>query len=673
MQAQLHSLFLGERPEELPAPFIVGAPRSGTTLLRLMLDRHSELAIPHETHFLFEVAARSEPNEITADFFCELLRAHFTWRDFHLDAEEFRSAVVRLDPFTPAAALRTFYRMYAARFRKSRWGEKTPDYGSIMPAISRLLPEAHFIHLVRDGRDVAVSKRDLWFGPGPDIAAQARDWHQHVANTRQLGTECPHFLEVRFEDLVSEPEATLCRICAFLQIVFEPAMLHYHKSAESRLDEVNGWPEHGVTKGQFRELHRHTSESPRRDRIGRWRSELNRSEIAVFNAIAHDVMHLYGYVPERPRPLHKFVRKPAVSCVLLTDRLTPESCHWFGIAKSLFDELVIVVDVARADAETRMAARRLATRYCEVEGRGYVEAHLAEMIAECDGDWILRLDSDEELDGEWRDTRWRDLLASDEFTHFQFPRRWIHPAGGFINCAPWWPDPQLRLFRNNPAAFTLPRSIHEPMSVAGDAGNLRHLPINHHVLRLLSRAAREEKVSRYRQLRPELPLAEFYLYEELAPPSAPVTNAKFCEPRPPRFTMERLGFDECKFVRLQATDLPRYVQTAQAFWPAVTIGNDGDVELSSAAPFPVHLSYHWRDQSTRRVVEFDGYRTQLHPPVGCGEAQTVRVFVRAPSIPGEYSLELTVVQEAVRWFEDANPHIPIEQHVSVAERPARPQ
>jgi hypothetical protein len=203
--------------------------------------------------------------------------------------------------------------------------------------------------------------------------------------------------------------------------------------------------------------------------------------------------------------------------------LTAESAAWFSNVRSMVDELIIFVDTRLADHDTHTFARELATTVHNVKGRGYVEAHLEEMVRACSSDWILRLDSDEQLTANWMDGAWRELLDGAE-THFATPRRWIHPQGGYINCAPWWPDPQMRLFRNDPALLTFPRKIHELTRVTGPGRHLRSFGIDHHVLRLTSPAEREEKVRHYTKLRPELPLGHYYLFEDFAPLAVPLTD-----------------------------------------------------------------------------------------------------------------------------------------------------
>ena len=204
---------------------------------------------------------------------------------------------------------------------------------------------------------------------------------------------------------------------------------------------------------------------------------------------------------------------PTVSCVLLTDGLTPKTAGWFAEVRQIVDELVVLVDRTRADNYTRDIAAALATRSNEVDGKGYVEAHLREMVDACRGDWILRLDSDERLTPAWHDRTWRRHLNGTH-THFHVPRRWFHKPDSYLPLAPWTPDPQMRLFRNVPGEITFPVEIHEPTTMVGPCDYLPELTIEHHVLWLKTRTEREEKVAHYTRLRPEKTCANYYLFEE---------------------------------------------------------------------------------------------------------------------------------------------------------------
>jgi hypothetical protein len=288
----------------LPMPVIVGVPRSGTTLLRMMIDAHPEVAIPPETGFLPALAAL-DPAGDSAGAAWRIITGFHTWPDFHLDAAALRETFARLAPLAPAEAARAFYRAYAARHGKARWGDKTPGYSASIDRIASLLPEARVIHVIRDGRDVMVSVRPLWFRPGDTAEACAADWAQRIVRTRQLGATLPWYLEVRYEALVMRPEDTLRTICAFLELAYEPAMLSYYAGSAERLDEHEArYDDDGrliIAKADRLHNQRLVTEPPRADRIGRWRTELTADEARRFAAVAGEWLDRLGYGPSRGR------------------------------------------------------------------------------------------------------------------------------------------------------------------------------------------------------------------------------------------------------------------------------------------------------------------------------------------------------------------------------------
>jgi hypothetical protein len=281
---------------EAPAPFIVGVGRSGTTLLRLMLDAHPKLAIPGETHFLHQLA---KLDGVTRAQFVEIVTTSETWENFALDAQDFEAALDRMEVFSLADAIRTFYRLYADRHGKPRWGDKTGFYLRSMTAIQRLLPEAHFIHVIRDGRDNALSRRGLWFGPGDDYAALAQLWVDGIEAARAQAGALAHYSEVRFETLVTDPKATLERICAGLDLSFDPAMLDYHKSAAGRLAEYKRpFGPAGRTPSDlatFMSIHERVQTPLDAARIGRWRSEMKPEDRQRIEAVAGAMLRELGY------------------------------------------------------------------------------------------------------------------------------------------------------------------------------------------------------------------------------------------------------------------------------------------------------------------------------------------------------------------------------------------
>jgi Sulfotransferase family len=277
-----------------PAPFIVGVGRSGTTLLRLMLDAHSTLAIPPEVNFR---AALDAFERAGVDAAVQAIVANELWGDYNLPADEFEHRVERRHPRQFPDVLRVFYEFYAERQGKRRWGNKTPYFLARMTSIQRLIPEARFVHIVRDGRDVALSTVPIWFGPD-DVPGVAREWSGMLSLARRQAGELDHYIEIRYEDLVCEPESVLRELCEFLELEWEPAMLDYHRDAAERLSsELDDVVEGGlqVSGGERRAIHRLVDRPPQLDRVECWRREMNTSDRRAFEAIAGDTLREFGY------------------------------------------------------------------------------------------------------------------------------------------------------------------------------------------------------------------------------------------------------------------------------------------------------------------------------------------------------------------------------------------
>src|SRR5262245_14199885 len=108
----------------VPAPFIVWVGRSGTTLLRLMLDAHRDLAIPAETHFLPALLGLVE--RITPRAALDVMTRSDTWPNMGMSSDALARAFDSADSVSAAQAARVFFQLYSARFGKTRWGDKTP-------------------------------------------------------------------------------------------------------------------------------------------------------------------------------------------------------------------------------------------------------------------------------------------------------------------------------------------------------------------------------------------------------------------------------------------------------------------------------------------------------------------------------------------------------------------
>lgn len=299
------------RDPEFPFPFVVGVGRSGTTLLRMMLDSHPEIAVPPETHFVpkFIQASgklRYSPTTLTKAIIHDERRR---WNDFGIDESELLEAMQAVNPLNTTDAARAFYALYASKQGKSRWGDKTPDYVRKMKKIQNTLPEARFIHVIRDGRDAGLSQNARIAKRGKDPIPpkeMARRWRKRIVKSRIDAEEVEHYLEVRYEDMLTDTEGVLRRICEFIEVDFDPAMLRYHERAEERLQEMagalpakKGRPKRAA--GERVAAHAMTTKPPDTDRVAVWKRDMTEAENSEFEEAAGYLLDDLGYETATPK------------------------------------------------------------------------------------------------------------------------------------------------------------------------------------------------------------------------------------------------------------------------------------------------------------------------------------------------------------------------------------
>lgn len=267
--------------------FIVGSPRSGTTLLRAMLNRHPDIGLCDETYYFFYVFRRQRAfgdlrDEKRRRFLVERYLETDRIRRLGLDRDRLEARLMAAGT-DYAALFRALLDFYAESSGKRRCGEKTPQHAFESETLCRLYPDARIVHLVRDPRDVVASLRRMpWGSRSP--TRNARLWRTCVAAAeRRDGAE--NFLRIRYEDLVDQPEAQLRRVCGFLGEDYTPAMLEAPAGAKS-------------DKWWFQRAQGPLS----RDRQERWRQELRGDEVALVEWIAGRWLKELGYEPSGPSP-----------------------------------------------------------------------------------------------------------------------------------------------------------------------------------------------------------------------------------------------------------------------------------------------------------------------------------------------------------------------------------
>jgi Sulfotransferase family len=284
--------------EPRPAPFVVGVGRSGTTLLRMMLDAHPQLAIPPETQFLPDVLDAAERGTRGAAL-ADVIATARNWDDFRLEREQLARRIG--NEADAAEALRSFYGLYAERQGKPRWGDKTPKHVTRMRRLGGALGEARFVHLIRDGRDVALSRRSRGMGAGKPMAETAELWRRRIERARAQGRQLRgRYLELRFEDLIADPEPALRAACALVELDYDGSMLDYHETAAGRLTELETDLDDGggriARTGRERiASHALATEPPHAARTGAWRAEMSETERREFESVAGGLLAELGY------------------------------------------------------------------------------------------------------------------------------------------------------------------------------------------------------------------------------------------------------------------------------------------------------------------------------------------------------------------------------------------
>ena len=284
-------------PTEQPPFFVVGVDRSGTTLLRLVLDR-GDVAIPPESMFLADFApVRRDGGLDDADAAAAFMRRVWTHprvRAWNLPGNPPQVPLGLTHEQAYRFAVEAPFRAYALAQGKDRWADKTPYYLGQLDELDAVWPEARFVVLVRDGRDVALSLLGLPFGPN-NVWAAARFWARGIRRGRDAAERyADRTITVRYEDLCADPKAVADRLCSFLGLRFEDDMLAIEETDPAKLDrDKTAW---------FTGLRAGINASA----VGRWRTELSPRDQALFAALAGPELEAAGYEPgaaQAPTPV----------------------------------------------------------------------------------------------------------------------------------------------------------------------------------------------------------------------------------------------------------------------------------------------------------------------------------------------------------------------------------
>ena len=233
--------------------FVVGHARSGTTLLQMILNNHSNIAIYGEIHFFNPISDLKNivPNldsDKNIDVFFQLLTKIKTVQ-YLPDYEIFFNKVKRKLKKNKTANYETFYKYlleeYGAVEKATRWGDKTTMNVRYLKELLQIFPKAKIIHIIRNPKDVIASKIRVPWSPN-SIIINAFKWKIDVLYGRKFAAEHEKsYIEVRYEDLVSSPELEIKRILSFIDEPFENTILDFFKKSQGYVRD-EPWKE-GVT------------------------------------------------------------------------------------------------------------------------------------------------------------------------------------------------------------------------------------------------------------------------------------------------------------------------------------------------------------------------------------------------------------------------------------------
>jgi len=301
----------------LSAPiFVVGCPRSGTTLLQYILRAHPRISMATgESHFIIPLSRRlAEFGDLASpDGQRQILAAmeaqsrSFLETDLHglqYDRERFVARFQELGVSTFAALIDALFMENARGEGKVRWADKTPWYVLHMGRLLELFPGARFVHLIRDGRDVALSlfRRRHDFLVYNTYCA-ARYWELYVERGREIGSRLPSgtYKEFYYEQLIQQPKDFLRELCVFLGEEYTDALLDYKRAGEVGRE---------TGKGKIPERLEAKTPLLKGDIVasnhGKWEREFSEGQRQVFERAVGDLLHSHGYAvkyPQRPIPL----------------------------------------------------------------------------------------------------------------------------------------------------------------------------------------------------------------------------------------------------------------------------------------------------------------------------------------------------------------------------------
>jgi hypothetical protein len=294
----------GETREDLdhnPYVFIVGCSRSGTTLLQRLVDAHSLIAITSQTNWVtryFEMRTGLTPEGLVAPEMVPRLIEYHRFPALGIDREDLEGLITPSERVSYSNFVSGVFDLYGETRGKRLAGSKIPAWVRSIPTLHALWPEAKFVHLIRDGRDVCMSilswkkasrkvgRFTTWTEDPLSTTALWWEWSVRLGREDGSSLEPGLYYEMRYESLIAHPADECAALCTFLGLPYEDEMLRFHKGRERTepgLDAKRAWQP--VTSG-----------------LRDWRSQMPAGDVERFEAAVGDLLDELGYARAVPRP-----------------------------------------------------------------------------------------------------------------------------------------------------------------------------------------------------------------------------------------------------------------------------------------------------------------------------------------------------------------------------------
>lgn len=287
-----------EKLDQVPFFFILGRPRSGTTLLRTLFDAHPDVCIPPECKFILDLYPKygKKTNWTEQDLmeFSDDLVQQWRFNTWKIDLEKLKEDLLKCKGNAPYGRIcKMVYFNYKSFFEKDEvllFGDKNPGYTIYTKRLLKIFPEAKFIQILRDYRDNYVSVKDVDFElPVPSLVSTK--WKLFYRSVKKMEIQYPDlFRTVKYEDLVDDPEKEMMALCEFLGIRYHAEMLDFYKKE----DEVfKVYPKEFITR-----YHANLVKQVNKSRSGIWKEKLSQKEIRLVDLAVGRTAEEAGYQRE---------------------------------------------------------------------------------------------------------------------------------------------------------------------------------------------------------------------------------------------------------------------------------------------------------------------------------------------------------------------------------------